>query len=611
MNKEEALKHLFEEANEKRPLEFLFALLRVGWIESYEEDPLKKFEKVLTNSKAIERNNIDLQNAKDFWGLIANLSRIAGKEQYRPDIFFAAETKNHMTESVNLVHKDLAIYLKSLFPDNWSSLSKEQRILAQGFISDFFKKYQEVFKSFIDSPTFFKLPGFEVLELLVNKNEGLFGFKVHFSNGSHAEFKRTNKGASGVNLAPAPGQLSFNIGNRDELKHEWVVGEKRLFELGIPGRYNRPGEWTPIVYPGDSGSLQKEAIKLAKGDEQTEGIYFYILCTGYWCIELAVKTTTDLPDKITGLPGDVLLYKVEPDVKFQSEIVYDGAYYLKDYKLETIQEGIQKILRAMNGLSLTFDKPVHWELKYKIRSHTRGSASAKKEDIKFLNKITTELQKEQDPYIDAAVDWYQRGIASRNVFNAFICFHIAIEGLAIKMIEGKLKASEYFDIKGKFLVDKKGVIDCIEEFRKKYYSSDPSLFVTKAYLDCVQSLKGKIKFTLEKIFGKSHKYLKEYFEVDDSLWDLRGELIHKAYSDWHFEKKELVRKKLYVLQDIAKEFLIRVIMQIKPDKKAPSWSGHSFIGISMFNPKGALVVSHLRFFPIKDWKIKASWIESR
>lgn len=610
MDIQKALEHLLKEAQDENPLQLIFALLRVGYIERYSEDPLFLLEKKLLR-KDYEKQKIILESELDFWRLIADLSRVASGEQHRPDLFFCYDSEKAMSEAIGLVRFDLADFLRTIFPSEWNTLSSNQKVEARNFMLSFFKAYREILGSFKDYPKHHKLPNFEVLELLTDENIGLFGFIVHFSNGSKAIFKRTSKGTQTVNLSPAPGRLSFMVGNISELKHEWMVGDKKLFEIGIPGRYNRPGEWMPIVYPGESGNFQEEAIKRARGDEQAEGVYFYIFCTGYWSIEFAVKTPIDLPGEVTELPGKVLLYKLEPEEKFQSEIVYDGAFYLKNYKLKTIQKGIQTILRAMNGLSLAFDKPVHWELKYSIKSHSPGSVAAKTEDTKFLNEITQKLQKKSDLYIDAAVDWYQRGLTSRNIFNSFICFHIAIEGLAIKLVEGKLKSSEFFGIKSKFKTDKKELSDCINQFYKKYYSSDPALFATKAYLDCVQSLRGRIKFALEKVFGKKHQYLKEYFEVDNSLWDLRGELVHEAYSDWHFEKKELVRKKSYLLQAIAKEFLVRIIMQIKPQKKAPSWSGHSFFEISMFSPKGALVASHLRFFPIKDWKIKASWIESR
>lgn len=610
MDKKGALKHLFDGVN-KKPLEYMFALLRVGWIESYEEDPLLNFRKTILNKTALESDDIDLQSARDFWSLVANLSRISGGEDYRPDIFFTAETDQYMTEAINLVHYGLADYLKGVLPSNWDKLTKEQRREAQVFISEFFNRYEEVLKDFIGSPQYIKLPGFEVLELLTHNKKGLFGFKIHFSNGSHAEFKRDSRGAQGINLMPSPGRLTFNVGMIDDLKHEWVVGDRKLFEIGVPGRYNRPGEWMPIIYPGESRELQKEAIKLADGDEQAEGVYFYLLCTGYWCIEFAIKTPIDLPQQVIGLPGDVMLYKVDSDEKFQSEFVYDGAYYLENYELETIQKGIQKIQRAMNGIALAFDKPIHWELKYSIRSHSPGSAAVKPKDNKFLDKLVQSLQARHDLYIDAAVDWYQRGLASNNIFNSFICFHIAIEGLAIKMISGELVAGKNIGITDKFLVKAEKVNACIQECFDNYYSSDPTLFATRAYLDCVQSLKTKIKTVLEKVFGEDHKYLKEYFDGKESLWNLRGELVHEAYSDWHFDKKELIRKKSYLLQDIAKEFLIRIIQDVKPGEKAPSWSKHFMISMSMFSPKGALVASDPRIFPTKDWKIKASWIESK
>lgn len=611
MDTQKALEHLLKEAQGENPLQLIFALLRVGYIESYPEDPLFLLEKKLLR-KDYEKQKIILESELDFWRLIADLSRVASGEQHRPNLFFCYDSKKAMSEAIGLVRFDLADFLRTIFSSEWNTLSSNQKVEARNFILSFFKAYREILGSFKDYPKCHKLPNFEVLELLTDEDIGLFGFKVHFSNGSKAIFKRTSKGTLTVNLSPAPGRLSFMVGNISELKHEWMVGDKRLFEIGIPGRYNRPGEWAPLVYPGESGKLQEEAIKLAKGDEQTEGVYFYIFCTGYWCIEFAVKAPIDLLDKVSELPGKVLLYKVEPDEKFQSEIVYDGSLYLKNYKLKTIQEGIQRILRAMNGLSLAFDKPVHWELKYSIRSHSPGSAAAKTKDAKFLNMVTKKLQKDSDLYIDAAVDWYQRGLASKNVFNKFISYHIAIEGLAMKLVSGELKSSEFFGLKKTTKLERRKQREkCIERYYKKLYKTNPTEFVIETYRECVVGLRAKIETALKKVFGDKSSILKEYFEGKESIWSLRGDIVHEAYSDWHFEKKDLIRKKSYLLQEITKEFLVRIIMQIKPKEKAPTWSGHSFYEISMFSPKGALVASHLRFFPVKDWKIKASWIESR
>ena len=66
---------LFQEASDNNGVQYLFAFLRVGPIESYTEDPLITFNRKIFDSKVTPD---DIVSAKDFWALIANLSRIAG-----------------------------------------------------------------------------------------------------------------------------------------------------------------------------------------------------------------------------------------------------------------------------------------------------------------------------------------------------------------------------------------------------------------------------------------------------------------------------------------------------------------------------------------------------
>ena len=52
-----------------------------------------------------------------------------------------------------------------------------------------------------------------------------------------------------VNVIPGS-SIDFFVGENDKLKPAWRVSGKWLYEVGLEGRYNEPGEWKPLAYPG-------------------------------------------------------------------------------------------------------------------------------------------------------------------------------------------------------------------------------------------------------------------------------------------------------------------------------------------------------------------------
>src|SRR3972149_247703 len=114
---------LFQQAQKKNGIQYLFAILRVGPIESFPEDPLQAFNKKIFDGKVTPK---DIFIAKDFWSVITNLSRIAGGYDYNPYIFWSAESNNFIEESKKLVAKDLAEILEKIFPNSFSEISPEQ-----------------------------------------------------------------------------------------------------------------------------------------------------------------------------------------------------------------------------------------------------------------------------------------------------------------------------------------------------------------------------------------------------------------------------------------------------------------------------------------------------
>lgn len=598
---------LFQEAQKKNGLQYLFSLLRVGPIESYEEDPLLAFNKNIFEGKITPH---DIVSAKDFWAVITNLSRVA-MEAYNPYVFWASESENFIEESKKLVSKELSVVLEEIFPtqlgDNITSKQTE-------FLNRFFAHLKARMESFLNEPKYIKLAGFEVLELLVNDPAGLYGFKLYFSNGSNAEYVRHSKGTSATNLMPDASGIGFMVGNLDDLKKEWRIGDKKLYEVGLPGRYNHPREWMPIVYPGDSEEFKNKALD-ATEDERIQGILFYIFSTGHWAIEFVVKMTIKLPKKMTKFPGGVQLDRVpqKSPIKgmpeLDDEFIYDGTLYLDDFQIETIKKGLDTIQRTIDGIAFAFSSPARWKVKYTIKGHTPGSAVPKPKDMTILNKLIKGAQSEEDMTIDTAIAWYKLGLLTDNKLNAFLCFHISIEGLAVKLANGELKASKFFGLVKENKTDrKKRIKSKFDEYYKNYYSTNLERLIRDAYFE-TGPITVNMKKAFEKVFGQNNPVIDEYFKGDDSINSLRGKLAHGEYSDWHYDEYMKVWGKLWRVQEIAKGFITRVLMQIPAGQKRPSWSGHSMFSMPMDRPTNTLVVNKLDMFPIKDWTIKAEWIE--
>jgi len=69
-----------------------------------------------------------------------------------------------------------------------------------------------------------KWPRYEVLELLSSQEEGVYGFNVHFSNGSRATYSRRNTGIEAINIFfDADGGIGFQVGDVGALTKTWKI----------------------------------------------------------------------------------------------------------------------------------------------------------------------------------------------------------------------------------------------------------------------------------------------------------------------------------------------------------------------------------------------------
>ena len=141
----------------------------------------------------------------------------------------------------------------------------------------------------------------------------------------------------------------------ENLVDEWKVGNKRLFEIGLKGRYNKPGEWRPLVHPGKYDHLEKEARNYSN-NPNIQSLYFYILCTGHRVIEFVVAMDIEFPMVYSILGENFFFHKCDNQKKdkYKKTTIYDCWVELESTELEYIESAVNMINIAVNRIAFTY-----------------------------------------------------------------------------------------------------------------------------------------------------------------------------------------------------------------------------------------------------------------
>lgn len=470
------------------------------------------------------------------------------------------------------------------------------------------QKYKEMRK-------LYKCLGFEVFELLTNEEFGLYGFKRYFSNGTVAYFTREPDTTDCVNISSF-GPVNFFIGNIGELKNEWMIKDKRLYEVGLPGRYNKLGDWKPIIHPGKVEHLINEAMSMSD-DGDLQGAYFYMLCTGHRIVEFVVRTTIVLPSEFTNFGNTFHLWKCPSDNKTCSNDgiqIYDGWIDLETGDIEEIEMAIRSIGFALNIIGFTYNVPIDWRIKYKMVERADSIAHPTKEDMEILDRLLKKMDYEgkDSMVLSYAIDWYVRGRSSRNIFMRFLNYFISLESIAIAVAEGNASFGLDIEVESK-RARKQYKIECIKQKYDSLYEKDPIQFVEVSYYDCVKSIKSRIHKVTALVFGSDSEYLNLLFvktnDCDPSLYDIRGKLAHGDVALFNNEDERLVRVHLHEIENICKEFLLRIILKLNPSDDIPDWSETHTAKMYTIDPRTTLWSNTEEVFPKSaSWKIRNEWI---
>lgn len=648
-NIKEILKELFIQAQQKGGINYIFTLLRVTGI-TKELDPLLKIKaiiKELNHSNISDSDFLDkykvIMKISDPLDLIANLINCIDRQDYNFNPFLSLNKGNfphivypNISERIQFLLKmceeknQLSIIkvLKEDFPEKLvkllSSESTPYNIDEIKYLKKLYKKSKIFFNilieiqekkrlDFLKQPKLYKLPRFEVLELLTTSEIGLYGFKIHFSTGLSAIFERFPNKTTCVNIT-LNYPLELFIGDKDKMRDEWRIGEKRLYEVGLPGRYNKFGEWKPLVYPGKTEALINEAFAFSR-DAKIQGSFFYILCTGHRVVEFVICSNLNLPIEYSTFGDKLHLYKCSPTDEegfpLSNMHIYDGWIELDSIDENSIKNAINFIDIVANRLAFAFNCSMRWCVKYNMSYSKSGFASPTKQDILFLNKFLKNFPANEDAIIlNSAIGWFNHGKNSINIFTRFLCYYIVIESIAIAIIDGKGDFGLIFTKKTK---DKKNElkIRCIKSKYDELYKLDPLKFIEEAYFHCYGTLKSKTHKIVKVVFGDKHEYLNKLFKKEKkwSLSDIRGALAHGRLSYSDESDRKIVEERIYTIERIARDLIFRLILRLKPEEKVTYWSGKHASFLSASDPRIHLVVSNEKIIHNKDWRIRAEWCD--
>jgi len=234
---------------------------------------------------------------------------------------------------------------------------------------------------------FHRWPRYEVLELLSNEEEGLYGFTVHVSNGTRCTFERHKDRVVAQNVMFEKEGFSLQIGSLDDLREEWTVRGEPYREPMDRDRYNENGDWKPIVYRAPTDKIQAE-ITAATEVPAEWGALFYMRCTGQQVIEFYACGSWDTEVKELVCSNGLRLYRCSWLTHQENDrqiYAYDGTMPLNGSSLEDVKRRLVEIDVTLADLCKSKNAAIHWDVKYS--RITKGGRTTQNEDGSFTTAL--------------------------------------------------------------------------------------------------------------------------------------------------------------------------------------------------------------------------------
>jgi hypothetical protein len=77
------------------------------------------------------------------------------------------------------------------------------------------------------------------------------------------------------------------------------------------------------------------------------------------------------------------------------------------------------------------------------------------------------------------------------------------------------------------------------------------------------------------------------------------------------DEKEMkaIRDRVPEIEHISREFLTRLILQLKPADAVPDWSQTHLVTMSAADPRNTAITSDEKVLPTQDWRIRSEWLD--
>lgn len=166
-------------------------------------------------------------SARQKFQRIRNLARDVGQAELAVavDKFFDERVRNAFSHSDYILTDDYFRFTEGGLAQQ-IEVEFLDRLISEcfAFYGAFLYLHKEWLRALSRGRRFHKWPNYEVLELLSSEEEGLYGFHVHFSNGSRATYTRRKSGIEAINLIfESDGGINFMVGPLDDLQPIWKI----------------------------------------------------------------------------------------------------------------------------------------------------------------------------------------------------------------------------------------------------------------------------------------------------------------------------------------------------------------------------------------------------
>jgi len=640
---EKAIDNLFRDAESTGGVQYIYTLLRVTGPNLRQKDQLIELQADLTKESSVRGEELSAKYCswialEEPLELLANLLNCTEGRLYSvapfshlntgefPNIHFADHNEKikELPQLASTARRaGLAYAIERAYRSDLLNGCTENKPPSSEQVDEIFRDFQSLWIPLLNRyfaerlkyrnwPRFHKVSPFMVIELLTNQEHGLYGLRMHYPAGANSEFERHPESHRGQNFLVNP-HITPWVGLIDNMQKDWIIEGKKLHELGLPGRYNLMGEWKPIVAPMAVSALSEQARSLSD-DPDVQGTLFYILSTGFLAIEFVALTNIDLPHDSVSFGREMHLWKCPPideAPQYNSNLrIYDGWLELSDADPEYVKHSVAMIGVALNRLAFAYDATLSWRVKYRLTLNQYPLWTPTTADTDLINSLLKDFPQSDDAVVlDAAIDWYTRGKSSQNVFSAFLCYYVAIESVSRAIVDGDADFGLGLQ-KDPPAVRREVRLSCIRSLHDAIYAGNPHQFVTEAYFNCVVGLKEKVRRVTQVVFGEDHRFLGLLFDAGTdghSLTSIRGELAHGGVTLMDRDHERLVRSRLHEIEEISKEFLIRLIFFLKPNQPIPSWSRKFSDSMHFTDPRSTMFVNSEIPIEGKDWRIRAEW----